>query len=452
MAQDSPQSELARPLSVPALLADGQPGGSRCCGGGAVPPAATLLPEAPSCSKLIASSASKAPSPAPTGHTTTSPANESAAAKPSLSLPARAVALYLPHPPPAEYAGEPDDDPTPGPGPTLPSNLDSLETSVRGDFDRFWSDKGTPADYFAPATIDESSLSSNFRHSGWKPIRKRVWESMDRVKVNASRKARFGCCGSYSWVERSTADPDRFRVRHNHCNDRLCTPCALNRSMALRCNVLDIIGTRSVSFITLTLCGAGESLAVLLDRLYKHFRALRVHPTWADNVKGGVAFLEVKWNDKAQRWHPHFHILCDAKFIPKDELRRAWFSISKDSFIVDIQRVDSQLQCGNYVTKYASKPLNTSFSNTPSLLDEAVIALKGRRLCFAFGTWYGKALTDPDLDGDDALDQIQAGWAFFAELEELLQRANSGNPDAVQIFKSMNAEAAWRATLTLSPP
>jgi hypothetical protein len=388
--------EPARPPSVSAMLEICPEGGSRCDGGGAVPPAVTPLPP--------------------------------------------------------EYDGEPTDDPPPAKTPPQITSLDTIETSVRADFDRFWADKGTPADYFSPATIDESSLSSNFRHSGWKPIRKRVWESMKRVNVPASRRSRFGCCGSYSWVERSATSPDKFRVRHNHCNDRLCTPCALNRSMALRCNVLDIIGHRGVSFITLTLCGKGEPLAVLLDRLYKHFRALRQHPTWADNVKGGVAFLEVKWSDKSQRWHPHFHILADAKFIPQDELVRAWFSISKDSFIVDIQRVDSQLSCGNYVTKYASKPLNTSFANTPRLLDEAVLALKGRRLCFAFGDWYGKALTDPDLDGDDALDQIQHSWEFFAELEELLTRANGGNPDAIAVFKSMNAEAAWRATLQSPPP
>ena len=161
--------------------------------------------------------------------------------------------------------------------------------------------------------------------------------------------------------------------------------------------------------------------------------------------------MEVKYNDKAARWHPHLHIIMMADYIPKDDLIRAWFSISKDSFIVDIQRVNSIATTAFYVTKYASKPLNTSFANSPDLLDEAVKAIKGRRLCFAFGTWYGKALTDPDLDGDDAMDLIDDTWEFFADLEELLQRANAGDPDARSIILATNSEAAWRATLT-GPP
>ena len=162
--------------------------------------------------------------------------------------------------------------------------------------------------------------------------------------------------------------------------------------------------------------------------------------------------LEVKYSDKAARWHPHLHILCNADYLPKEDLIRAWYSISKDSYIVDIKRVRDPIVTGSYVTKYASKPLNTSFANTPALLDEALKSLKGRRLCFAFGSWYGKALTDPDLDGDDAMEIIASSWEFFAELETLLQQARSGSPDARAIFLSMNAEAAWRATLDGPPP
>ena len=365
-----------------------------------------------------------------------------------------------------EYTGEPEPADAAASAVAVPSSLDSLETSenpptgvkdqntgeFRRNFEKFMNEHGEPSQLFAPAAYDDRSLSANFRHSGWMPIRRRVYESMQRCSVTNSRRAAFGQCGSYSWVERSTAHPDRFRVRHNHCNDRLCTPCANARSRKLRISVQEIIADRPVSFITLTLCGHGEPLAVMLDRLYKHFKALRNHPTWADAVAGGVAFLEVKYSDKAQRWHPHLHILCDAKFIPQDDLRRAWFSISHDSFIVDIQRVASAEQVGNYVTKYASKPLNTSFANSPALLDEALKSLKGRRLCFAFGTWYGKALVDPDLDGDDALDLVQEGWAFFDQLETLLHRANGGSPEARHIFLTMNAEAQWRSTLNLPPP
>ena len=379
------------------------------------------------------------------------------------SLPPPPTPPIDPYTPLGEYQGEPAPAPTvPAAGPGL-TRLDPLETSesptkpslspagneFRRDFDKFMNEQGEPSVLFAPAAYDDQSLSSTFRHSGWMPIRRQVWESLARCNVSPNRRQRFGQCGSYSFVERSNEHPDKFRIRHNHCNDRLCTPCANARSMRLRLSVLDIIQNHGVTFITLTLKGSGEPLSVLLDRLYKHFKALRQHPTWAEKVRGGVAFLEIKYSDKAARWHPHLHILCQAQYLPKTDLFRAWFSISKDSYIVDIQRVRDPVQTGHYVTKYASKPLNTSFSNSPALLDEAVKSLKGRRLCFAFGTWYGKALTDPDLDGDDAMDLIADSWTFFAELEELLARANGGDRDARNIFLSLNAEAAWRSTLTV---
>ena len=127
-----------------------------------------------------------------------------------------------------------------------------------------------------------------------------------------------------------------------------------------------------------------------------------------------------------------------------------WRGITKDSYIVDISRDRSACRVASYVTKYASKPLNTSFANTPWLLDEAPVALKGRRLCFAFGAWYRKALTDPELDGDDAMSLIEDTWEMFIELEELLKNANGGSRDATSILLAMNAEAQWRATLTAS--
>jgi len=203
-------------------------------------------------------------------------------------------------------------------------------------------------------------------------------------------------------------------------------------------------------FITLTLCGKREPLAELIDRLYKSFRYLRSHPTWSDKVDGGAAFLEVKWSDKAQRWHPHLHIVADGKFIDQGELSNAWRSITKDSFIVDVRRIRNKEHAARYVTKYASKPLNTSFSDTPKLLDEAVIALKGRRLCLCFGTWYGTAL---DLAEDEVLadDLVDAGdWTFWLPLEDVLRDARSGDPDAIATIRSLDCEALWRATLT--PP
>jgi hypothetical protein len=201
------------------------------------------------------------------------------------------------------------------------------------------------------------------------------------------------------------------------------------------------------SFITLTLAGKDTGLAEKVDRLYKHFKALRNHPLWSERVRGGAAFLEIKWSDKAKRWHPHLHVIADANFIDQGELSDVWRGITRDSFIVDIRRVKDEDQAASYVTKYASKPLNTSFSNTPELLDEALQALKGRRLAFCFGEWFGTAL---DFDSDSLMDEDDFGspeWNNFLPLEVVIEQANSGDAYSREILIAGGGEMRWRSSL-----
>jgi hypothetical protein len=207
---------------------------------------------------------------------------------------------------------------------------------------------------------------------------------------------------------------------------------------------------KRASFITLTLAGHEDGLIEKIDRLYRHFKALRNHPLWEERVRGGAAFLEVKWSDKAKRWHPHLHIIADAGFIDQGELSDVWRGITRDSFIVDIRRVKDEEEAASYVTKYASKPLNTSFSNSPVLLDEAVVALKGKRLCLCFGDWYGTPL---DIDQDSLLDEDElpnSEWTNFMPLELCIQHANDGDNYCAEILRIAGAEAKWRAAI-LSP-
>lgn len=206
---------------------------------------------------------------------------------------------------------------------------------------------------------------------------------------------------------------------------------------------------KAISFITLTLAGHNDTLTEKVDRLYKHFKALRNHPLWEERVTGGAAFLEIKYNDKARRWHPHLHIIADAGYIHAGELSDVWRGISRDSFIVDIRRVKDEENAAGYVTKYASKPLNTSFSNSTALLDEAVAALKGRRLCLAFGNWYGTPL---DFEQDELLDEDELpndAWANFCPLYDLIMDANSGHAESREILIAAGGEAKWRAALLL---
>jgi hypothetical protein len=342
-------------------------------------------------------------------------------------------------------------EPLPAPEGSVNTSLEHSETSVAASPVTAFLQAG-PEPTTTLQIFDETSWSARYRHAGWATHRRRVWQSLQRTGQASSRLASFGSCGSLTTVERSELDDSRFRLRCNHCHDRLCTPCANGRSWRLQQALMSQFTVDGALFITLTLCGKKESLTDLIDRLYRSFRNLRQHPTWADKIKGGAAFLEIKWSDKAQRWHPHLHIVAQGGFVAQYDLSDAWRSITKDSYIVDIRRIRDKEHAARYVTKYASKPLNSSFGNTPKLLDEAVIALKGRRLCLCFGTWYGTALdlADDETLADDVVDA--GGWTFVGSLEDFLIHAASGDEWHRQALIAAGAEAAMRLTWTTAPP
>lgn len=329
------------------------------------------------------------------------------------------------------------------------SSLDTSETSEKNPVEAFLS-AGPAPKIDAEIHLDELSWTARFRHSGWSVIRRRIFDGLQRTGQSTSRQSSFANCGNASWVQHNIEDPSRLRLSCNHCHDRLCTPCANLRSFRIEQALLKLIEKKSSTFITLTLAAGNDRLSDKLDRLYRSFKALRNHPLWEDAVSGGAAFLEIKWSDKSQRWHPHLHIVCESKYMAQHELSRAWHSITKDSFIVDIRKVQDAVKAGGYICKYASKPLNSSFSNTPALLDEAITALKGRRLCICFGTWYGTPL---DLAEDETLadDLVDAGeWTNIIPLEDLLHSAASGDKRAMQMIVALNVEAKWRQALTPS--
>jgi hypothetical protein len=247
---------------------------------------------------------------------------------------------------------------------------------------------------------------------------------------SVSRIASFADCGCQSYVLKSRDDPPTFRVAGSSCHDRFCTPCATERSRTIAHNVIDRMGDQRVRFITFTLRHSTDTLTSLLDRLYDAFKKIQRTKLWKTHVSGGVAFLEIKYSDRVEGWHPHFHVLATGKFIDKAVLQSVWHAITGDSYIVDIRLPGGKKNVSHYVTKYASKPLNTSFIHHPSLLDEAVEALKGRRLCTTFGGWRTVLLLDkPDEDS----------WENIGPLSGWLQRAVDGDQDALHVLHQIHA-------------
>jgi hypothetical protein len=232
---------------------------------------------------------------------------------------------------------------------------------------------------------------------------------------------------------KSDGDPPEYRIAGSACHHRFCNPCATERARTVSKNVIERIGSNRVRFITFTLRHAGEPLRELLDRLYASFKLMQRTRLWKRHVTGGVGFLEVKYSDRSESWHPHFHVLVEGKYIDKSLLQAAWFTITGDSYVVDIRLPKGKRNVAHYVAKYASKPLNRSFLHQRVLLDEAILAVKRRRLCTTFGGWRGVLLVvKPD----------EGGWTNVGPLTDWIRRAVNGDENARGILDQIDSARA----------
>jgi hypothetical protein len=186
----------------------------------------------------------------------------------------------------------------------------------------------------------------------------------------------------------------------------------------------------------------------------------------------GACFIEIKRSKGVDGWNVHAHVLCESNWIPHQALKETWTHITGGSFIVDIRRVRTLSDLANYVTKYVSKGIPTALAADAEHLDDALKALRGRRLCSTFGSWRGIQLNrrrtdhntpdprDIDLAGahlevsplraashleqspgratSHSEDQQQAvTWIPIGSLDSILTRAASGDLHAASILRCL---------------
>lgn len=243
-----------------------------------------------------------------------------------------------------------------------------------------------------------------FPHTGWKEVRQSVMRCIAEAGGSSTRVLRFRQCGEQVWVYQHAMSGE-LAFRHNHCGDRFCLVCGKLRSSriseALEQKTRDI----APLFMTFTVRGrAGDTLAGLLRTLAGAFAAVRQTPLWKKSVRGGAAFLEVKYSKEGGgHWHPHFHVVADGRYIEVGWLSQLWKTLTRGSSQVNVKRVRDHGEMRRYVTKYASKPMDTSFLRKPHLLIEAMKALKGKRLCACFGSWYRTPLNEEIVDEEEPI-------------------------------------------------
>lgn len=284
----------------------------------------------------------------------------------------------------------------------------------------------TPLDPIESSGLDDWSPGGIFRHSGWAKQRKKVHDALQATFQKKHRINAFEACGHNCFVLRSTSDPTEVKIAASCCHDRFCLPCAQGRSRVIALNIAEHLQRSQARFVTLTLRHRSDPLATSLDRLYTCFKLLRKTKLWKNTQRGGAAFLEIKRSRDRKSWHPHFHVLTTGKFIDVAKLATLWKAITTDSFIVDVRAVPNIETAVNYVTKYASKPFDaTLYEDTPTL-QEAIVALAGRRMVVTFGNFKGLQMTEKP--SEDA-------WEFLGSLRDLALRAAEGDTAAERIVR-----------------
>lgn len=300
-------------------------------------------------------------------------------------------------------------------------------------------DRETPrALYRRLKALPEGSIA--FRHGRYHWHRQRVLDAFARLGIDDIRQRAYASCGSGAWLMQSETDQNVFSVRSDTCRDRWCPACAGTRASVIRSNLQPLTEKGPVRLITLTLKHKPDNLTNRLLFLVSRFAILRKLKVWKDAIEGGAAFIEVKMNTQTREWHPHLHILAVGKYIPQQQLRDAWLACTGDSYIVDIRLVRDPEKIAQYVTKYVTKPADNDLYRDPDALAQAILAMKGKRLAYTFGTWRKVALlqTNPEhewrpvLDWQEFMDRVKAGnqWCIraLAAITPYEHDANDPNP------------------------
>lgn len=269
---------------------------------------------------------------------------------------------------------------------------------------------------------------TTFRHGGWRNMRERIRQSLTRQNAGNNRLRRWDECGRFAWLVRDRNNEDRFGVRAAYCHDRFCVPCGRAKALTYAHNVAEHAKDRSVRFLTLTQQSTTEGVRELLDRLYDRFRRLRNRRQWQSHVIGGVAFLEVKYNPKLDRWNVHLHTLIEGRYFDHALIRSMWKEVTGDSWIIDVRALGSREAAVAYVTKYAAKAIDAQTTHYPDKLDEAVAALAGRRTCTTFGSWRGLRLAHAEPDGQ---------WDHVMPLTQLFEMAETGDAYALHVLEHL---------------
>ena len=256
-------------------------------------------------------------------------------------------------------------------------------------------------------------------------LRQRLLGNLSDLDVTPQHAARFEGCGANAWIQYSPS-ADRYRVRADACNLRWCPACRRSAGRHTQLWLKQIFGAtpqHGWKLLTFTMKHGRMPLADQIKKLRLSFRRLRQRSFWKAAVLGGVYILELGYNTASRTWHPHFHVLADAKFIPQKLLSRHWLSCTLSSPIVDIRLATNTANATLYLTKYLTKSPPREVTENNGRMREYIHALHGARMVNRFGTT--APYSPPDSDDGPCKD-----WEPVQSLARVLASARCGDSHA----------------------
>ena len=177
------------------------------------------------------------------------------------------------------------------------------------------------------------------------------------------------------------------------CGNRFCPTCQVGRQSMVRerlkalFNLVPRLPYRTFKLLTLTIpnqSDVGIGYGILIDS----FRRLRNRKWWRKRVYGGVFVVEVTQGKSG--YHVHMHVICQAFYIDKNELKINWKEVSPGSVcnVLGMWNIDAS----RYLTKYLTK-----VKGDPIFVMKVGQGLKGKRLYQPFGKWLALDITIPKL-------------------------------------------------------
>ena len=184
--------------------------------------------------------------------------------------------------------------------------------------------------------------------------------SMMRKAGAHSEANRLENCSTVNDIHWDVTD-SKVIIASQRCNSRWCPVCGRIRRDALHDRLVFLIkkyGHEDLRFVTITQRDyGGETLWHAGDRFRASLGKLLKRKFWKTLVKAEYIRYEADYNVAEKRWHYHAHLLVHGRYIPVQKLREQWTSITKDSYLIDVRKIDSEapFELAKYITKLRSR-------------------------------------------------------------------------------------------------